>query len=79
MVAEIFTREVVKLHGIPVSIVSNKDIVFLSLFWKKVHRLQGTALHYSIAYHPQSDGQTEVVNKSLEAYLPCFTNGKPKT
>ena len=76
-VAAVFMREVFKLHGMPQSIVSDRDAVFTSNFWAKLFKLQGTELAMSSAYHPQSDGQIEVVNQSLEQYLRAFVGDNP--
>ncbi|PNX58197.1 transposon Ty3 gag-pol polyprotein, partial [Trifolium pratense] len=58
-VAEAFMHHIVKLHGMPKSIVSDRDKVFTSQFWQQLFKLQGTSLTMSSAYHPQTDGQSE--------------------
>jgi hypothetical protein len=77
-VAQAFVSHIVRLHGIPASIVSDRDRVFISSFWRTLFRLQGTKLCMSSSYHPQTDGQTEVINRVLEQYLRCFAGDQPR-
>lgn len=78
-VAEAFVQHIVRLHDIPKSIVSDRDKVFTGTFWNHLFKLQGTTLAMSLAYHPQTDGQSEVLNRCLEMYLRCFVFDCPST
>jgi transposase InsO family protein len=66
-----------RLHSMPESIISDRDPVFTSAFWKELFKRAGTQLRISSSYHPQTDGQTERVNQCMEAYLHCFCHACP--
>lgn len=77
-VAQAFFAEVVRLHGVPQSIVSDRDAVFTSAFWTELMELTGTKLFMSSAFHPQTDGQSEAANRVIAMYLRCFTGDRPR-
>ena len=67
--AEIYIREIVRLHGVPISIISDRDPKFTSHFWEQLQRALGTKLKFSTAFHPQTDGQSERTIQTLEDML----------
>ena len=71
-------KEVVRLHGIPESIVSDRDTKFTSIFWKELHRLMGSKLLMSTAFHPQTDGTTERANRSIAKILQTVVTNDQK-
>jgi hypothetical protein len=76
-VADLFVDNIYRLHSMPLSLVSDRDPVFTSHFWQAVFCATGTQLKMSTANHPETDGQTERVNQSIECYLRCFISAHP--
>ena len=76
-IAKILMKDIFKLHGFPKSIVSDRDVKFTSNFWKGLFAYLGTKLNFSIAYHPQTDGQTVRMNQVLEYMLHMYVMDKP--
>ena len=67
--AKLHVDEIVRLHGVPVSIVSDRDPRFTSRFWPSLQTALGTRLHFSTTFHPQTDGQSERTIQTLEDML----------
>jgi transposase InsO family protein len=76
--ARLFMDNIFKLHRMPQTIVNDRDSVFSSNFWKDIFRLSGIELLMSSSYHPQTGGQTKVMNKGLEGYLSRFSEDRPR-
>ena len=76
--AQLYMNNIVKLHGVPSKIVSDRETQFTFKFWESLHKAMGTKLDFSSAYHPQTDGQTERVNQLMEDMLGAcvLTYGK---
>ena len=72
--AKLFISQIFKYHGLPTSIVSDRDPRMTSLFWRGLFENLGTRLNFSLAYHPQTDGQSEIVNSTILDLLKCYVN-----
>jgi IS30 family transposase len=66
---ELYMSRIVCLHGVPKKIVSDRGTQFASRFWKRLHESMDTKLNFSLAYHPQTNGQTERTNQVLKDML----------
>ena len=71
--AELYVREIIRLHGVPVSITSDRDSRFTSRFWERFQEAMGSQLNFSTAFHPQTDGQSERTIQTLEDMLRACT------
>lgn len=76
--AQVFIDQIYKLHGASANIVSDRDPLFVSTFWREFLGQLGVTQSMSSAYHPQSDGQSEVLNRCLENYLRALAWQKPQ-
>jgi hypothetical protein len=76
-IAEIFMKEIFRLHGIPKMVISDRDVKFTSTFWKELFAGLDTNLNFSTSYHPQMDGKTERTNQIVEDMLQMYVRTKP--
>eukprot|EP00253_Pinus_taeda_P035101 PITA_35101 len=76
-IANVFMQNIFKLHGMPKTIISDRDVKFTSVFWRTLFEGLGTELNFSTAYHPQTDGQTERVNQVVEDMLRSYVMQQP--
>jgi transposase InsO family protein len=72
--AQLILDGIVRLHGLPEEIMSNRGPQFASKFWHRLFELLGVDIRLSSAFHPETDGQTEWTNQTLEQYLHCTMN-----
>lgn len=76
-VALAFVANIIELHGPPRVIVTDREPRFIHSIWQEINWLQGTTLAMSTTYHPQTDGQSEALNKCIEHYMRCFISESP--
>ena len=69
----LFIKEIVRIHDLPQSIISDRDIKFVGHFWRTLWKRLGTNLNFNFAYNPQTNAQIEVVNKLIGNLLKCLT------
>jgi hypothetical protein len=72
-IAQMFLDNIYRLHGMPSAIISDHDRIFTSAFWQALFKLSRTALRMSTSYHPQTDGQTERVNRCLQTSFDALS------
>ena len=72
--AKLFLHHTFKYHGMPTSIISDRDLRMTSLFWRGLFDNMGTTLKFSSAYHPQTDGQSEEANSTVLDLLKCYVS-----
>ena len=72
--ADLFIHHVLRLHGLPEEVISDRGPQFVSKFWKRMLELLGVTVKLSSAFHPQTDGQSECMNQVLEQYLCCMVD-----
>jgi len=77
-VTRAFFDGIIRSHGFPTSIVSERDPVFTSHMWRDLFKLAGVQLLFNTAFHPQTDGQSEVANKVIAMYLRCAKGDRPR-
>ena len=77
--AHLFVNQVFRLHGMPEVIISDRDPRFMSKFWEEMFSLLGTDLQFSTAFHPETDGQSEVTIHVLENFLRPYIEHRPST
>jgi transposase InsO family protein len=77
LVAHAFFAEIMRLHGLLSSVVSDYDATFTSTFWRELFLLSDIRLNMSMAFHPQSNRQSEAVNKVIMMYLRCLSGDRP--
>ena len=76
-IADIFLKQIFRLHGVPKVIISDRDPKFIGNFWNSLFKGLNTTLNFSTSFHPQTDGQTERVNQVVEDLLRMYVKDQP--
>ena len=77
-IARVFISEIVRLHGVPKRIIFDRGLVFIGRFWMSFQKALGTQLNFSTVYHPETNGQTERMNQTLEDMLRMYVMDQQK-